>query len=45
MSVEFWRMGATPVPVAQIGRFARAFEDANWDGLEVGEAHRLIPEP
>lgn len=45
MSVEFWRMGATPVPVAQIGRFARAFEDASWDGLAVGEAHGLIPDP
>ena len=45
MSVEFWRMGATPVPVAQIGRFARAFEDAGWDGLAVGEAHGLIPDP
>jgi 5,10-methylenetetrahydromethanopterin reductase len=45
VSVEFWRMGATPVPVAQIGRFARAFEDAGWDGLAVGEAHGLIPDP
>ena len=45
MSVEFWRMGATPVPVAEIGRFAREFEDAGWDGLAVGEAHGLIPDP
>jgi len=45
MSVEFWRMGATPVPVAEIGRFAREFEAAGWDGLAVGEAHGLIPDP
>ena len=38
-------MGATPVPVAEIGRFAREFEDAGWDGLAVGEAHGLIPDP
>jgi 5,10-methylenetetrahydromethanopterin reductase len=45
MSVEFWRMGATPVPVGDIARFAREFEDAGWDGLSVGEAHGLIPDP
>jgi 5,10-methylenetetrahydromethanopterin reductase len=45
MSVEFWRMGATPVPSAEIGRFARAFEDGGWDGLAVGEAHGLLPDP
>jgi 5,10-methylenetetrahydromethanopterin reductase len=45
MRGEFWRMGATPVPVARIGRFAREFEDAGWDGLAVGEAHGLIPDP
>ncbi len=45
MSVEFWRMGATPVPCAEIGRFARAFENAGWDGVAVGEAHGLIPDP
>jgi 5,10-methylenetetrahydromethanopterin reductase len=45
MMVEFWRMGATPVPVAEIARFARGFEDAGWDGMSVGEAHGLIPDP
>jgi 5,10-methylenetetrahydromethanopterin reductase len=45
VDVEFWRMGATPVPGAEIGRFAAQFEDAGWDGLAVGEAHGLIPDP
>jgi len=45
VGVEFWRMGATPVPGAEIDRFARDFEDAGWDGLAVGEAHGLIPDP
>jgi len=43
--VEYWRMGATPVPCADIARFARAFEAAGWDGLSVGEAHGLLPDP
>ena len=43
--VEFWRMGATPVPCTDIGEFARAFEAAGWDGLAVGEAHGLLPDP
>src|SRR5689334_23490895 len=38
-------MGATPVPSAGIERFAREFEDAGWDGLAVGEAHGLLPDP
>jgi 5,10-methylenetetrahydromethanopterin reductase len=38
-------MGATPVPSAEIGRFARAFEADGWDGLAVGEAHGLLPDP
>jgi 5,10-methylenetetrahydromethanopterin reductase len=38
-------MGATPVPSATIDRLAREFEDAGWDGLAVGEAHGLIPDP
>jgi 5,10-methylenetetrahydromethanopterin reductase len=42
---EYWRMGATPVPSAETGRFARAFEDAGWDGFAVGEAHGLLPDP
>src|SRR3954469_21884630 len=45
VSVEFWRMGATPVPSAEIERFARDFEDAGWDGVAVGEAHGLLPDP
>jgi 5,10-methylenetetrahydromethanopterin reductase len=42
---EYWRMGATPVPSSEIARFARGFEDAGWDGLAVGEAHGLLPDP
>jgi 5,10-methylenetetrahydromethanopterin reductase len=42
---QFWRMGATPVPAAEIGRLARAFEDSGWDGLALGEAHGLLPDP
>ena len=45
MSTEFWRMGATPVPATEMGRFARQFEEWGWDGLAVGEAHGLIPDP
>ena len=45
MSVEFWRMGATPVPVSEMGRFAREFEASGWDGVAVGEAHGLLPDP
>jgi 5,10-methylenetetrahydromethanopterin reductase len=45
VATEFWRMGATPVPVADIARFAHEFEDAGWDGLAVGEAHGLLPDP
>ena len=44
-AVEFWRMGATPVPVTRMGDFAKAFEAAGWDGLAVGEAHGLLPDP
>ncbi len=43
--VEFWRMGATPVPVTKIADFARAFEAVGWDGLALGEAHGLLPDP
>ena len=42
---RFWRMGATPVPATEIGRLARAFEDSGWDGLALGEAHGLLPDP
>jgi 5,10-methylenetetrahydromethanopterin reductase len=45
MSTEFWRMGATPVPSVEIGRLAREFEASGWDGLAVGEAHGLLPDP
>jgi 5,10-methylenetetrahydromethanopterin reductase len=45
MSAEFWRMGATPVPSTEIGRFARRFEEWGWDGMAVGEAHGLLPDP
>lgn len=45
MKVEFWRMGATPVPATEIARFARQFEDWGWDGLAIGEAHGLLPDP
>jgi 5,10-methylenetetrahydromethanopterin reductase len=38
-------MGATPVPCADLGRFAREFEASGWDGLAVGEAHGLLPDP
>jgi 5,10-methylenetetrahydromethanopterin reductase len=38
-------MGATPVPVTQIADFARSFEASGWDGLAVGEAHGLLPDP
>src|SRR3954469_3174563 len=42
---QFWRMGATPVPATEIGRLAGAFEDSGWDGLALGEAHGLLPDP
>lgn len=45
MPIEFWRMGATPVPVTQIGRIAQEMEAGGWDGLAVGEAHGLLPDP
>ena len=44
-AAQFWRMGATPVPATEIGRLARAFEDSGWDGLALGEAHGLLPDP
>jgi 5,10-methylenetetrahydromethanopterin reductase len=43
--MEFWRMGPTPVPSTEVGRFAREFEETGWDGLAVGEAHGLLPDP
>ena len=45
MTAEFWRMGATPVPVTAIGDQARRMEADGWDGLAVGEAHGLLPDP
>jgi 5,10-methylenetetrahydromethanopterin reductase len=44
-ATQFWRMGATPVPATEIGRLARAFENSGWDGLALGEAHGLLPDP
>jgi len=38
-------MGATPVPAAAIGGFAKRFEEWGWDGMAVGEAHGLLPDP
>jgi 5,10-methylenetetrahydromethanopterin reductase len=38
-------MGASPVPVSETGRLARKFETAGWDGLAVGEAHGILPDP
>jgi len=45
VSVDFWRMGATPVPCTDVGRLARSMERDGWDGLAVGEAHGLLPDP
>ena len=45
MSVEIWRMGATPVPARDIGRLAREMEEHGWAGLAVGEAHGILPDP
>ena len=45
MRTEFWRMGGTPVPATEIGRFAQQFEEWGWDGMAVGEAHGLLPDP
>jgi 5,10-methylenetetrahydromethanopterin reductase len=45
MAVEFWRMGADPVPCADMGRIARELEESGWDGLAVGEAHGILPDP
>jgi 5,10-methylenetetrahydromethanopterin reductase len=42
---RFWRMGATPVPATEIGRLARAFEESGWDGVALGEAHGILPDP
>ena len=42
---EYWRMGATPVPATEIAGFARRFEEWGWDGMAVGEAHGLLPDP
>ena len=45
VKTEYWRMGATPVPVTEIAEFARRFEEWGWDGMAVGEAHGLLPDP
>src|SRR5689334_12947441 len=36
---------ATPVPVTEIGRLPCEMEEGGWDGLAVGEAHGLLPDP
>jgi 5,10-methylenetetrahydromethanopterin reductase len=38
-------MGADPVPCLQMGSFAQRFEADGWDGLAVGEAHGILPDP
>ena len=38
-------MGATPVPVTDIASFAHELEAQGWDGLALGEAHGLLPDP
>jgi 5,10-methylenetetrahydromethanopterin reductase len=38
-------MGASPVPATEIGRLAREFEQSGWDGLALGEAHGILPDP
>jgi 5,10-methylenetetrahydromethanopterin reductase len=43
--VEFWRQGGDPVPSARMVDLARAFEEDGWDGLAVGEAHGILPDP
>lgn len=45
MTGEFWRMGATPVPLSRVADRARALEADGWDGLAVGEAHGVLPDP
>jgi len=42
--VEFWRYGPTPLPMADIGRFAANMEATGWDGLAVGENNKQ-PDP
>lgn len=44
-ATRFWRMGATPVPATEIGRLSVEFEQSGWDGLALGEAHGLLPDP
>ncbi len=43
--VEFWRMGANPVPSTRMADVALGFEEDGWDGLAVGEAHGILPDP
>jgi 5,10-methylenetetrahydromethanopterin reductase len=43
--VEFWRQGGDPVPSTRMVDLARAFEEDGWDGLAVGEAHGILPDP
>jgi 5,10-methylenetetrahydromethanopterin reductase len=43
--LEFWRQGGNPVPAAEMSELARRFEEDGWDGLAVGEAHGILPDP
>src|SRR5580765_8451948 len=45
MRTQFWRMGASPVPSTEIGELACELEAAGWDGLALGEAHGILPDP
>jgi 5,10-methylenetetrahydromethanopterin reductase len=42
--VEIWRMGPTPLPMSEVGRFAATLEATGWDGLAVGENNKQ-PDP
>ena len=45
MTAEFWGWAPTPVPVSNIAQFAHDLESQGWDGLAIGEAHGLLPDP
>jgi 5,10-methylenetetrahydromethanopterin reductase len=42
---EFWRMGLVPIPVTNLGEWARSFEASGWDGYAVGEGYGGGPDP
>ena len=43
MTIEFWRMGPTPVPCSDAGIWARRFEEMGWHGLCISETP-LLPD-